>query len=291
MRILIKIVKNNKVALVGMILVLFVISTAVFTIVDKYMLNNKIISYFLYSPNKLDIMAQLEPPSLKHPLGTDQLGRDLLSRVIYGSRISIQVGFFAVGVSGIIGTIIGLIAGYYGGMIDDIIMRIVDILLAFPGLILAIAVAGFLGPSLMNVVFALSIRAWVNYARLIRGNVLSVKETDYISAAKVTGMGPLRLLSRHVLPNSVAPIIVQATMGLGSMIIAEAALSFLGLGPQPPTPSWGNLLSTGRSYVSTAWWLSIFPGIAIFITVMGFNLIGDAVRDFLDPKISGGLRQ
>ncbi|MBS3788621.1 ABC transporter permease [Candidatus Bipolaricaulota bacterium] len=284
-------VKNNKVALVGMILVLFVISTAVFTIVDKYMLNNKIISYFLYSPNKLDIMAQLEPPSLKHPLGTDQLGRDLLSRVIYGSRISIQVGFFAVGVSGIIGTIIGLIAGYYGGMVDDIIMRIVDILLAFPGLILAIAVAGFLGPSLMNVVFALSIRAWVNYARLIRGNVLSVKETDYISAAKVTGMGPLRLLSRHVLPNSVAPIIVQATMGLGSMIIAEAALSFLGLGPQPPTPSWGNLLSTGRSYVSTAWWLSIFPGIAIFITVMGFNLIGDAVRDFLDPKISGGLRQ
>lgn len=285
----IRICKTNKAALAGIILVFLVLSAFFFTLVDKYIYKQALIKGFLYSPFDLDITAKLEGPNIKHPLGTDQLGRDLLARIIYGARVSVEVGLFAVGLSGLVGTIIGLLSGYYGGIIDDITMRIVDILLAFPGLILAIAVAGFLGPSLINVVFALSVRAWVNYARIIRGNVLSVKEDEYVLGAKAVGASTQRLLFKHILPNSIAPIIVQATMGLGGMIIAEAGLSFLGLGPQPPTPSWGNLLSLGRSYITSAWWLSIFPGVAIFLTVMGFNLVGDSLRDVLDPRINRGV--
>jgi len=285
-----KTIRRNKLTLLGLALIVLFISMALFAVVDKYMFEQRLIEAVLYSPFQLDITARLQPPSLKHPLGTDQLGRDLLARVIYGSRVSIEVGLFAVGLSGVVGTVIGLISGYYGGLIDDVIMRIVDILLAFPGLILAIAVAGFLGPSLINVVFALSIRAWVNYARLIRGNVLSVKEDEYVLGAQALGASTPRILTKHILPNSLAPVIVQATMGLGGMIIAEAGLSFLGLGPQPPVPSWGNLLSLGRSYINNGWWLSIFPGVAIFLTVMGFNLVGDSLRDTLDPRMEGGSR-
>ncbi len=286
---LIKTLKGNKVALTGAFLVGVVFTTAIFVIVDNFY-HQAFIKRFLYSPYALDINARLQPPSAKHLLGTDQLGRDLLARVIYGARISIEVGIIAVGLSGFFGMMVGLISGYYGGWCDDIIMRIVDIFLAFPGLILAIAFTGFMGPSLTTVVLALSMVAWVGYARVMRGEVLKVKQSDYVMAAKAIGVDTLRVLFKHVLPNSISPIIVQATMGLGGMIIAEAGLSFLGLGPQPPTPSWGNLLSLGKPYITTAWWLSIFPGLAIFITVMGFNLLGDALRDALDPRLRGSKR-
>lgn len=277
--------KASKIALLGAVLVLLVLLLALFSVVDKYIFHESLIKAILYGPNEMDIMAQMQAPSLKHPLGTDQLGRDVLARIIYGAKVSIQVGVMAVGISGIIGTVIGLLSGYLGGRFDDLVMRIVDILLAFPGIILAIAVAGFLGPSLTNVVVALSIKSWVSYARLMRGNVLKIKHNEYIQAVEALGAGKMRILFRHLLPNAITPIIVQATMDLGGMIIAEASLSFLGLGPQPPTPSWGKMLSTGRSYITSAWWLAVFPGVAIFLTVMGFNLLGDALRDALDPRM------
>ena len=192
----------------------------------------------------------------------------------------------AVVLSGLIGTILGMLAGYFGGIFDDIMMRVVDILLAFPGIILAIAVAGFLEPSLINVIIALSVKSWVSYARLMRSKVMTIKGSEYIKAVHILGGSNYRILFKHLLPNAITPIIVQATMDLGAMMIAEAGLSFLGLGPQPPLPSWGNMLSLGRTYMINAWWLAVFPGIAIFLTVIGFNLLGDTLRDAYDPKLS-----
>lgn len=285
MVILVRTLARNPAAMIGGLLILLVLGMALFAALDESLFELQWSKTLFCSPYQLNIRAKLQPPSSAHPFGTDQLGRDVLARVIFGSKVSVEVGILAVGVSGLLGTLIGLFAAYFGGVLDDVVMRIVDILLAFPGLILAIAVAGFLGPSLINVVFALSIRAWVNYARVVRGEVLRVKEMDYVASAKALGMSHTRIVIRHVLPNVISPVIVQATMGLGGMIVAEAGLSFLGLGPQPPTPSWGNLLSTGRAYITVAWWLSIFPGVAIFLTVMGFNLVGDVLRDVLDPRV------
>lgn len=241
------------------------------------------------SPLVQDLEQTLRPPAWlpggtpSHFLGTDHLGRDILSRVIYGSRVSLLVGFTAVFVQGGVGSILGLIAGYYGGRFDRIIMRAADIQLAIPWLVLALAMVAVLGPSLQNVVIVLGITGWVSYCRVVRAQVLSIREQDFVEAARALGSPDRRILTAHVLPNTTNAIVVIATLEVARMIIAEASLSFLGLGIQPPTPSWGGMVSEGRSYLTIAWWFSTFPGLAIFLTALGINLLGDWVRDRLDP--------
>ena len=279
-----RLLRQDRVALVGALSVFVVVALAVFTIVDERIFDTTLITAVLADPFELDATVQFQGPSLAHPFGTDGLGRDIAARIVYGSRVSIQVGILAVGISAALGVFFGLIAGFAGGWVDDVIMRVVDALLAFPGIILAIAVAGILGPSLTNVVIALAVQGWVTYARLMRGEVLSVKELDYVKSAEAVGASQYEIMVQDILPNAIYPVIVQGTMDFGNMIIAEAGLSFLGLGPQPPTPSWGNLLADGRDVIDSAWWISIFPGIAIFIAVMGFNLLGDSLRDVMDPR-------
>lgn len=265
-------------------MVLAVTLLAVVTYVDAHLLDRGLISTVYYDPLARDATAQLQPPSPAHPFGTDALGRDVLARVVYGTKVSVQVGVLAVSISATIGISLGIVAGYFGGVVDDIVMRVVDVMLAFPGLILALAVAGFLGPSLRNVVVALAVQGWSRYARLARSTTLSLREREFVHASRMLGASHLRVMFAHVLPNSLAPLVVQATLNMGILVIAEAGLSFIGLGVQPPTPSWGILLSDGRSRLTTAWWLSVFPGLAIFVTVMGFNLLGDGLRDALDPQ-------
>ncbi|WP_135827371.1 nickel transporter permease [Halorussus halobius] len=277
---------RNRGGLFGTAIIALVVGVAAFAAVDNFLLDRAVISALYHDPRALDATARLSGPSAAHPLGTDNLGRDVLSRIVYGTRVSLQVGLLAVSISVVVGTAFGIVAGYFGGVVDDAIMRFVDVLLAFPGIILAIAVAGALGPSIRNVIIALAIQGWVTYARLIRGEVLSVREREYVKAARSIGASDRQIIVGDILPNTIYPVIVQATLSLGGIIIAEAGLSFLGLGPQPPTASWGMMLSTGRSYIQSAWWLSLFPGVAIFITVMGFNLFGDVLRDVLDPRES-----
>lgn len=232
-----------------------------------------------------NLQERLEPPSMQHILGTDQLGRDILSRLIMGSRVSLKAGVVVILFVTIIGTPLGLIAGYYGGLIDNCIMRLSDLFLAFPPLLLAIAIVAALGPNLMNAMLALSIPWWPWYARLIRGQVLSLKEMEFVEAAKSLGTSDLRIMFRHILPNSLSPIIVQATMDMGYIILSLASLGFLGLGTQPPTPDWGVMVSNGREFFMDEWWLSTFSGAAIFLTVFAFNLVGDGLREAMDPKI------
>jgi peptide/nickel transport system permease protein len=237
-----------------------------------------------YDPNIQDTARRLEPPSKSHPLGLDDLGRDVLSRVLYGARVSLRVGFSVVLLASIIGITLGAMSGYFGGWTDTIIMRITDILLAFPGILLAIALVAVLGPSLNNVILALATIGWVGYARLVRGQVLKVREMEFVTAAKALGARSPRVIVRHVLPNVINPVIVMATLGLAGAILSEAALSFLGLGVQPPTPSWGAMLTAGRRYLGLANHLAIFPGAAIMLAVMGLNFLGDGLIDALDPK-------
>lgn len=277
--------RSNKMALFGLVIILVFTFFALFSLVDKYIFNEKIISSILYNPSRMSILDKLQPPSWKHIMGTDQLGRDVFARMLYGSIVSLTVCVLAVGLSGIIGTVIGLIAAYIGGLFDDIVMRVVDIMLAFPGIILAIAVAGFLGPGFFSIVIALSVKSWVIYARLVRSRVLELKNLEYIKAVYAMGAGDVRIIFKYILPNCISSIIVQVTMDIGGIMIAEAGLSFLGLGPQPPTPSWGNMLSVGRNYITNGWWLAVFPGLAIFLTVLGFNILGDVLQDVLDPKL------
>jgi len=237
-----------------------------------------------FDPNAQDTIRRLEAPSHQHPLGLDDLGRDVLSRILYGARVSLRVGFSVVLIAGAIGIALGSISGYFGGAVDVTIMRICDILLAFPGILLAIALVAVLGPSLNNVILALATIGWVGYARLVRGQVLKVREMEYVTAAKALGARSPRVILRHVLPNVINPVIVMATLGLAGAILAEAALSFLGLGVQPPTPSWGSMLTSGRQYLGIANHLAIYPGIAIMLAVMGLNFLGDGLIDALDPK-------
>jgi len=237
-----------------------------------------------YDPNVQDTMRRLEAPSNEHLLGLDDLGRDVLSRVIFGARVSLRVGFSVVLLASITGVSLGAISGYFGGAVDVIVMRLCDILLAFPGILLAIALVAVLGPSLNNVIIALAIIGWVGYARLVRGQVLKVREMEYVTAAKALGAKSPRVIIRHVLPNVINPVIVMATLGLAGAILSEAALSFLGLGVQPPTPSWGAMLTAGRWYLGLANHLAIFPGAAIMLAVMGLNFLGDGLIDALDPK-------
>ena len=235
-------------------------------------------------PSVQQLALRLAGPSPAHPFGLDELGRDIFARVMAGARISFLVGLVVVGVSASVGTLLGAVAGYYGGAIDDAISRVIDVLLAFPGLLLAIALVAVLGPSLGNVLFALTVIGWVGYARLVRGQVLRAREFEYVQAARALGADTTRVLWRHVIPTAIPAVVVQSTLGMAGAILGEAALSFLGLGVQPPTPSWGTMLNGGRSHLLDAPHLTIFPGLAIALLVLGFNFLGDGLRDLTDPK-------
>lgn len=240
-----------------------------------------------YDPNRIDILKILTPPSGAHPLGTDDLGRDVLARMAHGARISLSVGFVAESIAIGIGLIIGLLAGYYGGKVDSVLMRFVDIMLCFPTFFLILAVIAFIGPSIWNIMVIIGVTGWMGVARLVRAETLSLKERDFVAAARAQGAGTGRIMFRHILPNTLAPILVAATLGVAGAILVESGLSFLGIGVQPPTPSWGNILTAGKDNIEFAWWLSLFPGLAIFLTVLGYNLLGEGIRDAADPRLKG----
>lgn len=238
-----------------------------------------------YDPDAVDILHQLEAPSKAHILGTDLYGRDIFSRILYGGRITLVVGLIAVGIAASIGIVLGLIAGFYGGAVDSIIMRLVDVLLAFPRILLALSIVGMLGPGLLNVMVAVGIAGITGYARLVRGSVLSAKENVYVEAARVVGCPDRIILRRHLLPNVIGPVIVLATLDVAAAILSASSLSFLGLGVQPPTAEWGAMLNEGRQYLRTAPWITLFPGLAIMISVLSINMLGDGLRDALDPRM------
>ncbi len=264
---------KNRLAVIGGILVLLVFIVSIFA------------PFFSpYNPSTIDIKHILAGPSFQHLFGTDDLGRDILSRMLYGGRVSLEVGFIAVSIATIIGLILGSLAGYYGGWIDSIIMRIVDIMLSIPTIFLVLSVIAILEPSITNIMIVIGLTSWMEPARLIRGEFISIKEREFVLAARAMGAADNRIMLRHILPNGISPILVSATMGVGAAILIESGLSFLGLGVQPPTPSWGSLLSSGKDNIEIAWWLSAFPGLAILITVLGYNLLGEGIRDALDPR-------
>ena len=238
-----------------------------------------------YSPIKQDLMHMFETPSSSHWLGTDEFGRDILSRLIYGARVSLQVGFIAVGIALITGGMLGAISGYYSGKLDNIIMRVMDVLLSIPQTLLAIAIVAALGPSLMNLMIAVGISAVPTYARIVRGSVLSIRSMEFIEAARAAGSSDLRIILKHIIPNSMAPIIVQSTLGVASAILNAAGLSFIGLGIQPPNPEWGAMLSGGRQYIRDFPHMTLYPGLAIMLTILALNFLGDGLRDALDPKL------
>lgn len=267
--------RRNKLALSGLSIIL------VFSIIAIFapLIANR-------NPIEQNLILRLQPPSQKYWLGTDDLGRDVFSRVAYGTRISLTVGFLAIAMTTLIGTIIGLVSGYFGGKIDLILMRLVDIMLCFPTFFLILMVIAFLEPNIYNVMIVIGLTSWPGLARLVRGECLSIREREFISAARLLGLSTIRILFVHILPNVLAPILVSATLGVGSAILVESALSFLGLGVQPPTPSWGNILTIGKDYIYLAWWLSLFPGLAILFTVLAYNLLGEGLRDVFDPRMS-----
>jgi peptide/nickel transport system permease protein len=238
-----------------------------------------------YDPGQIDLKNVLAMPSLNHLFGTDQLGRDVLSRMIWGARISLKVGFAATGVAIIIGTLLGAAAGFYGGWIDSVIMRFVDMMLCFPTFFLILAVIAFLEPSIWNIMIIIGLTGWMGVTRLVRADFISLRERDFVQAARAIGAGDLRIIFLHILPNAMASILVAATLGIAGAILTESALSFLGIGVQPPTPSWGNILTAGKDNIDIAWWLSLYPGLAILITVVGYNLLGEGIRDSLDPRL------
>ncbi len=241
-----------------------------------------------YPPDQMNILNQLAAPSHRHLLGTDNFGRDILTRIFWGSRVSLLVGFSSVAVAGVIGTSLGLLAAYFGGAVDNVIMRITDIVLSFPVILLALALVAVLGPSVRDIIISLGLGYWASYARLVRGAGLEVRSEQYVEAARAVGNGHLRIMLRYMLPNILGPILVMATLGIGSAIVAEASLSFLGLGVQPPTASWGAMIADGLRFFLQAQDLSTFPGLAIMWTVLGFNLLGDGLSDYLNPKINRG---
>ena len=238
-----------------------------------------------YDPNAIDLKNVLAPPSGGHPFGTDPLGRDVLSRMIWGAGISLKVGFVATGIAILIGTMLGAVAGYYGRWVDAVIMRFVDIMLCFPAFFLILAVIALLEPSIWNIMIVIGLTGWMGVTRLVRADFISLKERDFVQAARVIGAGDLRIIFLHILPNAMASVLVTATLGVAGAILTESALSFLGIGVQPPTPSWGNILTAGKDNIDIAWWLSFYPGLAILITVLGYNLLGEGIRDALDPRL------
>jgi peptide/nickel transport system permease protein len=236
-------------------------------------------------PGAIDIANSLRAPGWDYPLGTDDLGRDVLARILYGARISLLVGFVAVGIATSIGILLGAMAGYYGRWLDAVLMRFVDIMLCFPTFFLILAVIAFLEPSIWNIMIIIGLTSWMGVARLVRAEFLSLRERDFVQAAKALGARDSRVIFRHILPNALSPVLVSATLGVAGAILTESALSFLGIGVQPPTPSWGNMLIVGKQTLGTAWWLSAFPGLAILITVLGYNLLGEGIRDAFDPRL------
>jgi peptide/nickel transport system permease protein len=240
-----------------------------------------------YDPSSIDLKQILMPPSWDHPFGTDPLGRDVLSRMIWGTGISLKVGFVATGISILIGMLLGAVAGYYGGWVDALIMRFVDVMLCFPAFFLILAVIALLEPSIWNIMIVIGLTGWMGVTRLVRADFISLKEREFVLAARVIGASDLRIIFRHILPNAMASVLVAATLGVAGAILTESALSFLGIGVQPPTPSWGNILTAGKDNIDTAWWLSLYPGMAILVTVLGYNLLGEGLRDALDPRLRG----
>jgi peptide/nickel transport system permease protein len=265
--------RTNRLAIVGAVIVGTLIAMAILAPVIAP-----------ESEEDMPLEEQYLPPSLSHPFGTDDFGRDILSRVMLGARISLRVGIVAIGIAAVAGSAIGLLAGYFGGWVDIVSGWLVDVMLAFPGLLLALGVIAVLGASLTNVMIAVGVGASPTYARLMRGQVISLRRMEYVEAALASGAGSVRILLRHILPNALSPLIVLASLGIADAILAAAALSFIGLGAQPPTPEWGAMLSSGRAYLREEWWIATFPGIAIAVTVLGFNLLGDGLRDALDPR-------
>ena len=238
-----------------------------------------------YDPTALDIEKMLSAPNVEHLLGTDALGRDVLSRLLYGGRVSLWVGFVSVGISISIGISLGLCAGFLGGLVDELVMRLVDIMLCFPSFFLILAVIAFMEPSLNNIMIVIGLTSWMGVARLVRAETLSLKERDFIAASRLAGSGKIKIMFKHILPNALAPVLVSATLGVAGAILVESSLSFLGLGVQPPDPSWGNMLLEGKEVMEVAWWLWFFPGMSILITVLGYNLLGESLRDILDPRL------
>ena len=266
--------KRNKLAVFGGIIVLTLFITAIFA---------PLLSP--YDPNSINVKHILEPPGRTHPLGTDDLGRDILSRMIWGARISLAVGFVAVGISTMVGILLGAVSGYYGGWTDRVLMRFVDIMLSIPTFFLLLAVIAFLEPSIWNIMIVIGLTSWMGVSRLVRAEVLSSKEREFALAARAIGAGDLRMIFKHILPNSMAPVLVSAVLGVAGAILVESALSFLGIGVQPPTASWGNILTAGKDNIEIAWWLSVFPGLAILVTVLAYNLLGEGIRDSIDPRL------
>ncbi len=265
---------KNKMAITGGIVVILLFIVSIFA------------SWIApYDPNAINLQKVLLSPSLDHIFGTDQLGRDVFSRMVWGAGISLKVGFVATGVSICIGVILGALAGYYGKWVDTLIMRFVDIMLCFPAFFLILAVIAILEPSIWNIMIVIGLTSWMGITRLVRADFISLKERDFVQAARVIGASDLRIIFRHILPNAMASVLVAATLGVAGAILTESALSFLGIGVQPPTPSWGNILTAGKNNIDIAWWLSLYPGLAILITVLGYNLLGEGIRDSLDPRL------
>jgi peptide/nickel transport system permease protein len=266
--------KRNRLALSGglVVLILFAVSILAPLIAP-------------YEPNAINAWSVLSPPSWQHWCGTDELGRDVLSRLIHGARISLKVGFVAVGIAVSIGTIVGLVSGYYSGLVDATLMRFVDIMLCFPTFFLILAVITVREPSIWNIMIVIGLTGWMGVSRLVRAETLSIREMDFITAARCIGCSDARIIFRHILPNVMSPVLVSASLGVAGAILTESALSFLGIGVLPPTPSWGNILTSGKDFIEFAWWLSLFPGISILITVLAYNLLGEGIRDALDPRV------
>ncbi len=238
-----------------------------------------------YDPSAYDVKQILLAPSFTHWLGTDQIGRDVLSRMLYGARISMAVGFVSVGIAVVVGTVIGSVAAYYGGRVDELLMRFVDLMLNFPRFFLLLTLIALLRPSIWVIMVVIGLTGWMGLARLVRGEILSLKEREFVLSARALGVPDGRIMFRHILPNALVPVLVSATLGVAGAILAESGLSFLGLGVQPPTPSWGNILIDGKANIEIAWWLSVFPGMAILVTVLAYNLLGEGLRDALDPRL------
>lgn len=270
---LVRRITRSPLTIVGIALVLIILLTALFAPLIA-----------THSPTEVDLLSKLEAPSAEHYFGTDEVGRDIFSRIVYGTRISLRIGLLVVLISFPVGTILGAIAGYIGGRVDQVIMRITDIFLSFPGIILAMSIAAALGPSIENVMLALAATWWPWYTRIVRSSVLSIKNSEFIEASRALGANPFRILFKEIIPNAIAPATIQASLDLGFVILSAAGLSFIGLGAQPPSPEWGAMLSNSREILRDAWWAATFPGIAILLTVLGFNLLGDGLNDLLDPK-------
>ena len=264
--------KLNKLTIFGLVVVAVMASAALFA---PFIVRQ--------DPGAIDLQNGLMPPSASHIMGTDSLGRDLFSRMVFGARISLSVGFVAVGISLIAGVIFGSIAGYYGGWVDSVISRFIDIMLCFPAFFLILATIAVLGPSIWNIMIIIGLTSWMGVARLIRAEILSLKEREFVEAARAIGASDFRIITRHLIPNGIGPVLVSATLGVAGAILTESGLSFLGLGVQPPVPSWGNILTEAKSTLGIAWWITVFPGLAILITVLGYNLLGEGLREHFNP--------